>query len=662
MMVFCAFSADELEFERIQESFQGKDRSITYQDFKYLTEDDIKEMNLDRCDRAKALRLLNKLGEFVLYIVCFVDIVFFPAQQTPQKGAKPSTVQIVGSEGSGSAVKVSTNDLHEQVKQTIMDVTINRNGHRTQTFVNSTSCGCSAELVLEELLTAQCVSIQVAKEHLLLNPKLQLTETEKQMYGLRFQPSQMHVRTETEFQGLFEKANEDNKYALMTATANKRTPFAKAHGASGTFNFTGKVDVCHVLRPLGVEFKGGKGPVNRFEAPKEEDIKVIVQCIERVCTLGCTQTNLRSVVFFGVTSTCLWIVTLRRNWVDSTATETLTILRADPYHLCLLWALLTKEVVLDRSIIFDDVVSGYHLSKFLNGHLKLAGLCRVVCIGRSTSKVWGVSFPTVKGSTVVVSQRTEEKDLAIKVIATDAKFEQEVRCLEAYAATHPESLLQFYAIGHCRGDLMKFFTSDWKHHLNQFSENLAESLAPQCGRTDPLPWWEYIPAPCQGGIILMRCADYAGLHRDAYADVSNRVVGVQESLRKFHEAGVLHCDLRPQNMMYFPQKQLCGAAGNEIVLPNGWQLVDLSLGGLGSFDARTNLCTAVAAISIASSPPVKKFHVRITIYKMSGQYMDAGISVVKAGKCTDKSEFEYTWTLDDDHEMLMATILKLAIK
>lgn len=175
-----------------------------------------------------------------------------------------------------------------------------------------------------------------------------------------------------------------------------------------------------------------------------------------------------------------------------------------------------------------------------------------------------------------------------------------------------------------------------------------------------IPWWQIPHAtPSGGGLIIMRCADYKHGGVDIMKHHTEKVgEGIAASLRLMHSSSVLHCDVRPQNVLPFiPRKdfELFLKPEENTELPREWQLIDLSLGcaPLRPFHAQvvTNPASSVDAQGEV-----------LTIYKSYGQYQHAGWRVQKAGEAANSEQFSYTWTIHDDFEMAYRLITRLLHK
>ena len=166
----------------------------------------------------------------------------------------------------------------------------------------------------------------------------------------------------------------------------------------------------------------------------------------------------------------------------------------------------------------------------------------------------------------------------------------------------------------------------------------------------------------------MLCGDYK--HR-AVDFMKSKYSKIEDDitfwLRFVHEAGVMHCDIRYQNIVRIPNQQHFFHRVANYVSPlsiqlssnHEWQLIDFSFGHLLVGDKSIESDTKGGFTSSAT-----KYHatVNLTIHKNTGQYISGGNTLHRVGKKCAGNNFEYTWMVGDDYEMMMRALSIISMK
>ena len=252
--------------------------------------------------------------------------------------------------------------------------------------------------------------------------------------------------------------------------------------------------------------------------------------------------------------------------------ESIHVIKVDPSKLGYYWALLTKQALLDRDVMFVEGNDARYLVPFLNNlHPKVAHYCRTRFVSMSMNRVYAVTLPQLFSNGIAsVCVSKDVKHFAVKIIENPQEFEQEVQCIaqiNEHISVHGCGLkgenyrfLSFYALGSQKwGEAPVMYNEDvidlgiiraqlirvMKAPAAQASTRLRDSTA-------LVPWWLYEPAAAQplgGGVIVMLCGDYEK-PIDA-SNIASAARGVGHWLDLVHNARVLHRDIRPSNIMRF---------------------------------------------------------------------------------------------------------------
>jgi hypothetical protein len=503
------------------------------------------------------------------------------------------------------------------------------------------------------------------RNYLGISASLQLSSDDVESHGLIHDPEALHTMGETNYQKWFNEQNINNNrnnYILRTQHVNSRIPVA-LQPENEVFRFTGKTDNLSMLRPLAIEFKGNKYPANHRSSGKliAMHFEVIEQAIRRIYSMSCIQQFIGNIGVFAVCHDRVWLVWYKRTIdpEEGKQSESIHVMTIDPGDFRFLWALLTKEALADRNVIFVEGNNDfYYLIQFLNYiYPNIAYYCRTKFVSMSNNSVYAVTLPQLTGrkstSTMCVSK--VDKHFALKVVSSQSYFEREVDCIARINSYIDDKNVQeaskFYAFGSkaWNGDYISHAFSPpidftkLKKPLNHVVSNESMDFG-----SDLQPWWLFEPAPRQpleGGVIVMRCGDYSK-HAKAYDNVVEPMIfGVQFWLNLYHQAQVLHRDIRLPNIMRFDDPPVYTAIvdrnSNETSRNNGnrnsclqWQLIDFSIGHCLKKDEES---------------------VMTQLHINSAQYQNAGWMVKEIN---NQEQFEYEWTYFDDQQMMMNVFVK----
>eukprot|EP01031_Cornospumella_fuschlensis_P026993 gene26993-32612_t len=402
-----------------------------------------------------------------------------------------------------------------------------------------------------------------------------LSEGDEQTHGLVHNSQELYDMGETAYQKRINEASASKLcFLVQTHKSSSLIPAAKQHD-NGIFRFSGKADILSALRPMAVEIKGVShtAPYSKPFGSKHLDnvhCDVLEQALRRVYSVSCIQQYMANIAVFAVCSDRAWLAWYQRKMVQEELRqqESINMIEIEPSSLGYYWALLTKQALENRNVMFLEGHDAMYLIDFLDGlQPHAAHYCRTRFITMSMNSVYAVTLPqreAEKGESLCISKSV--KHFALKVIQNQQQFEQEAQCIaqiNGYIHSHGYGIGEgcnstFYALGSKKwGEECKIHNSR-AFDTSKIGSLLGEIMRPaleaheQRMRDDVVPWWLYVPKPDKplaGGVILMLCGDYN--HK---VSASNRVLayrGVSYWLDLIHSAGVLHRDIRRSNIMRF---------------------------------------------------------------------------------------------------------------
>jgi hypothetical protein len=432
--------------------------------------------------------------------------------------------------------------------------------------------------------------------------------------------------------------------------------------------------------------------------------------------MSCYQEYFSDIIVFAVCADMMWIIKYTGEFVRHPETNQhrfnrkIDIIAANPSHLGSLWGALTYRAIQRKQCGFNTSTADYfYLTQFLNTICpNLAHYCRTRCIGSSMNRVYAVTLPQQYGDGTRSNQQTfaasaRTKHLAVKVIASNALFDQEVACLERIwgyinqltggsssssttANARPSMNIdevvakRFYAYGYMRmatgtarnPPTITLFNPDDEIKLPGLQQEMNALLQPLRDNTCQLSekkhkdvWWLHQPVPTTpltGGVIIMHCGDYS---LDGHSEVYNE----KELLMKYsqirgdlsfwleliHNAGVLHRDLRLPNILRF-KSTLRTFVHHHVAVSNEsgstqrevhadpeegeWQLIDFNV----------SACLERGA-STADT----------LLKKSEAQFKYGGWRLHRKGRKMEGDSFVYEWSQIDDMEMLMKTLSDIPV-
>jgi hypothetical protein len=385
----------------------------------------------------------------------------------------------------------------------------------------------------------------------------------------------------------------------------------------GRFSMTAKPDLTMKNFPAFLELKCA----NASPAVYTDDLDGLHQGLDRVMTTTSLAAYISKLVVFVMTGVRCYVLVFKREINDGKdlMTETMSLDRVSFETLRALWAQLSRygtdhpdcHLTSDGAILLSTLrACGYP-----------PGYCRTQFLDKSNSSIYSVTIPTCQGQRGIFVDAAK-KDLAIKIITRQDKFEVESRCLRQIASKIPElkghflqdspyASFQFYALGHYRDD---------EQRLEWYGQQKPDHLSP-CQIEDQTvsTWWSPAFAPALapphgriGGAILMRVGSHVADDEIHKAELSQILKGALVSFHFSHGASIVHRDIRRNNLMKFGES---------------WQLIDFDM-------------------ACFQGDPV-------TLYCDDNQFKKAGPAVLKLRP--ERLE-DYKWTTADDYEMLSTLI------
>ena len=265
------------------------------------------------------------------------------------------------------------------------------------------------------------------------------------------------------------------------------------------------------------------------------------------------------------------------------------------------WSSLCREVERDPSRMYADADDYRALQRLLLQYTPLAGFCRVVNIGSSSNRVYKITLPQWIENTKFVGVDLNTTHFVVKVVNRREEFYTEAWCLEKvsqYLKNNQTLGDAFFALGYCDCSTEAapvYFTKNWRGYFEQIKSEMS-ALATKCRdklAMDSSGWWHNRVEPAPGGVIIMRLGDFnpnGGIKAMMIANAKKLVNDTAENLLTWHRAGVIHRDVRRNNIMFFKKQEgVCfrHITGNQQpaqsrfdITTEGWQIIDASLSGI----------------------------------------------------------------------------------
>lgn len=323
-------------------------------------------------------------------------------------------------------------------------------------------------------------------------------------------------------------------------------PAQKLQGVGeAVYEKTAMIDVTSTAAPMDLEMKGTLNDPPGLNNIAHNDWAVLKQATERTRVRLFLAAYLSVTVAFAVTNRQAWCLIGRRYFEGKEVRVDLLFWRINHASITRLWMGVTRKAaeVPNFFLTPDGSILCHALCKI--GVAPWS--CRVNILGVSQSVVYGVSLPIASLSIDATKIR-----YAVKVVREDYEnYSRERDALKAIALVDPST----YAIGYVNqgGEAATFGLSiPWEK---------GEPIAAPKGEGDRW-WWNLSKTNGNeegGGAIFMK---YGRVPREG-DDRSKICLGVCKSLQFAHEAGILHCDIRKSNILFFEGV--------------GWRLVDFGL-------------------------------------------------------------------------------------
>eukprot|EP01041_Mallomonas_annulata_P007731 gene7731-15809_t len=342
------------------------------------------------------------------------------------------------------------------------------------------------------------------------------------------------------------------------------------------FKLTSKPDLISTALPMLLECKS-EIRVNK-ERLITTDIDAIHQGLDRIWTHLTFSAALSKIVVFVTTGYFSWcLVFLREIRIfDQSISESLDIVSISPEQLDFLWQDITAMAV--------KYGKKYYLTPdgpMLYRSLKELGLpcthCRINYSAGRKSKVYTI---TLTDKNLEVS--SVNPTWAIKIVRDDSNFFRESKTLEKINSQwdHTGTNKTFYALGalDCKltpnrswmSERLLVNVTQVMKTISKKKRKFADMMADGC-------WWstlsEVIGEECEGeeeckgeggGAIFMKVGQRTLNQTYSNPQQILSIVGdeIFTSLQAIHASNILHCDIRPCNIMKFD---------------DGWQIIDFDL-------------------------------------------------------------------------------------
>ena len=468
-------------------------------------------------------------------------------------------------------------------------------------IVNGEEC----DMDLNEWFTAlshESTALTTVRKQLSIPTSFKLYRDDINKYGIIHSTEKLSSWGENKYQKWFDDKNVGKRSCFLLGTSERsgKIPIAQ-QCQNDTFSFTAKIDNISTLRPLGIEFKGDKTG-SQFE--------VLLQSIRRIYSISCIQQYLGNIGVFAVCPSCIRLVWYERKMVQQQQQQSINVINIKSDQFSYVWALLTKQALDNRDIMYVNNWDAYYLVNFLNSiYPKLAHYCRSRFIKMSMNSVYAITLPQLMTERGKSTMRLSKKDkhFALKVIPSQSEFDQEVACI-AKINSHIDGMnggdneyCGFYAFGSkqfngnyqshssnrnivnfdCIKEMMRDVfkeasaskasassaqksaparqTRSLSRRASELSTTTssATTSAPTSSEDPPQPWWLYQPGDdpsSRGGVIVMICGD---LNNKVTLDCESDVA---KWLKLYHDARVLHRDIRQSNIVRFKRPPLYQSA------------------------------------------------------------------------------------------------------
>jgi hypothetical protein len=373
-----------------------------------------------------------------------------------------------------------------------------------------------------------------------------------------------------------------DSFAIDTHKSNWHLPLFKFPNLSGHGNpRSAKPDYVSSIAPMFLELKSLKGKTE--VQINEQMCQVINQAIQRVHICALQNETLHTVFAFATVGSKSWIVIFKRNFEKLFAGNGTRRLE-DTYHL---FPLETKLIFplwhsFNRLVIEDQCKAFIHPHGFVLAQL----LCR---LGYHPG-FCGIHFQTTRSNVFVITPGVKDKPkdsvtnifiaksgpsvsfvIKLTMKSESRKYgqtESEVLALKqlrgsscvGYMLAVADSPSMATTVFNENANLLiknhlhleepfglailptETTTERFKHHL--LTANLGENLSPPCKLRSF--WWDYRHPLVDKeyiAIVMRKAYDYV--------KVNSSATQLFACLTMMHKLGVLHCDLRRQNLMHF---------------------------------------------------------------------------------------------------------------
>eukprot|EP00597_Dinobryon_sp_UTEXLB2267_P002739 CAMPEP_0170072194 /NCGR_PEP_ID=MMETSP0019_2-20121128/9897_1 /TAXON_ID=98059 /ORGANISM="Dinobryon sp., Strain UTEXLB2267" /LENGTH=556 /DNA_ID=CAMNT_0010281051 /DNA_START=143 /DNA_END=1813 /DNA_ORIENTATION=- len=393
------------------------------------------------------------------------------------------------------------------------------------------------------------------------------------------------------------QANATDKNSIQLKTfGNPKEAHHYNNHVSDVYSLNAKLDFSSNLGPLALEIedcipssspieKGDSVAVKKRKRDSDEmafdiegqaenncsvlSMEVITLALSRLFVLRSVYAQLSKAIVFAVGTRSAWIVIFERQLEDDERGEYIHMYRIRRKSVSPLWSAISLQMKMNSKWFLTED------AEILNEAIMHLGVHPIGTVSQlvecSGHRVYGVSFPRIYSSyaywsTSALGCTANVASFAIKIFHREVKFRREAQYLERvkeqYHKLYEEDDICFYMLATGEVDTSKPSKVIEEVSHKQINDYTAQYIFSKIGtvvKNLKLRSKVYFPEKCWdclmhsrsdnfGGYILMRYGHKVHIDESNKAAIADSVM---KSLEAAHAVGIVHCDIRPSNILRF---------------------------------------------------------------------------------------------------------------